>query len=149
MILSEQEKNRIRGLHRAGSVIKESPMMYKGPGYTGKQKEEGYKEDVIGVYSDFDDQKMKTNIHDDMDEGMHEMEEGMHEMEEGMHEDMHEDSEGEETYNYGEDEGEDRKREMSMEDRIDAIKDHLDHLKKDMGYDEDHEDRDEKGTDFE
>ena len=61
----------------------------------------------------------------------------------------HEDSEGEETYNYGEDEGEDRKREMSMEDRIDAIKDHLDHLKKDMGYDEDHEDRDEKGTDFE
>jgi hypothetical protein len=142
MILSEQEKNRIRGLHRAGSVIKESPMMYKGPGYTGKQKEEGYKEDVIGVYSDFDDQKMKTNIHDDMDEGMHEMEEG-------MHEDMHEDSEGEETYNYGEDEGEDRKREMSMEDRIDAIKDHLDHLKKDMGYDEDHEDRDEKGTDFE
>ena len=61
---------------------------------------------------------------------------------------LREDSEGEETYNYGEDEGHDRKEEMSMEDRIDAIKDHLDHLKKDMSYDEDREDRDEKGTDF-
>jgi len=61
---------------------------------------------------------------------------------------MNEDSEGEETYNYGEDEGEDHKKEMSMEDHIAAIEDHLKHLKKDMGYDEDHEDRDEEGTHF-
>ena len=61
---------------------------------------------------------------------------------------LKEDSEGEETYHYGEDEGRDRKEEMSMEDRVKAIEDHLHHLKKDMGYDEDHEDRDERGTDF-
>ena len=61
---------------------------------------------------------------------------------------MNEDSEGEETYHYGEDEGKDHKEELSMEDRISAIEDHLKHLKKDMGYDEDHEDRREKGTHF-
>ena len=74
---------------------------------------------------------------------------------------MNEDSEGEETYNYGEDEGADEHREDEMEDelhhdkedmaphdRIKAIEDHLDALKKDMGYDEDHEDRDEEGTHF-
>ena len=74
---------------------------------------------------------------------------------------MNEDSEGEETYNYGEDEGADEHREDEMEDekhhmeedmaphdRIKAIEDHLDALKKDMSYDEDHEDRDEEGTNF-
>tara|TARA_B100000900_G_scaffold302944_2_gene261520 strand:+ start:839 stop:1663 length:825 start_codon:yes stop_codon:yes gene_type:complete len=61
---------------------------------------------------------------------------------------MNEDSEGEETYNYGEDEGHDHMEEMSMEDHIKAIEDHLGHLKKDMSFDEDHEDRDEKGTHF-
>ncbi len=74
---------------------------------------------------------------------------------------MNEDSEGEETYNYGEDEGADEHREDEMEDekhhmeedmaphdRIKAIEEHLDALKKDMGYDEDHEDRDEEGTNF-
>ena len=74
---------------------------------------------------------------------------------------MNEDSEGEETYNYGEDEGADEHREDEMEDelhhdeedmaphdRIAAIERHLDALKKDMAYDEDHEDRDEEGTHF-
>jgi len=61
---------------------------------------------------------------------------------------LEEDSEGEETYNYGDDEGHDKKEEMSMEDHVKAIEDHLGYLKKDMGYDEDHEDRDEEGTDF-
>ena len=69
---------------------------------------------------------------------------------------MKEDSEGEETYNYGEDEGSDRKEEERLEDekdmaphdRIEAIENHLDALKKDMDYDEDHEDRDEDDTDF-
>ena len=67
-----------------------------------------------------------------------------------------EDSEGEETYNYGDDEGHDREEEHHLEDeediapadRIKAIEGHLDALKKDMGYDEDHEDRDEEGTHF-
>jgi hypothetical protein len=74
---------------------------------------------------------------------------------------VNEDSEGEETYNYGEDEGADEHREDEMEDelehdkedmaphdRIKAIEDHLHALKKDMGYDEDHEDRGEEGTHF-
>ena len=72
-------------------------------------------------------------------------------------EDIEEDSEGEETYNYGEDEGEDRKEEEGLEheeemaphDRIREIEKHLDALKDDMDYDEDHEDRDEKGEQFE
>ena len=67
-----------------------------------------------------------------------------------------EDSEGEETYHYGDDEGEDRKEEEGLEheedmaphDRIREIERHLDALKDDMSYDEDHEDRDEKGTKF-
>ena len=59
-----------------------------------------------------------------------------------------EDSEGEETYHYGEDEGEDRKEEESMEDHVDAIEHHLGKLKGDMGYDEDHEDRHEHGDHF-
>jgi hypothetical protein len=67
-----------------------------------------------------------------------------------------EDSEGEETFNYGEDEGEDHKEEEHLEgeedmaphDRIKEIKKHLEALEDDMSYDEDHEDRDEEGTDF-
>jgi len=79
----------------------------------------------------------------------------------GVTSSLQEDSEGEETYNYGEDEGADEHREDEMEDelhhdkedmaphdRIEAIEDHLEALKKDMGYDEDHEDRDEEGTNF-
>ena len=72
-------------------------------------------------------------------------------------ENIEEDSEGEETYHYGEDEGEDRKEEerlddekdMAPHDRIREIEKHLDALKDDMSYDEDHEDRDEEGEHFE
>ena len=72
-------------------------------------------------------------------------------------EEVEEDSEGEETYNYGEDEGEDRKeedrledeKEMAPHDRIREIEKHLDALKDDMDYDEDREDRDETGDQFE
>ena len=67
-----------------------------------------------------------------------------------------EDSEGEETFNYGEDEGEDHKEEEHLEDeeemgphdRIKEIKKHLEALESDMSFDEDREDRDEEGTDF-
>lgn len=63
-------------------------------------------------------------------------------------EEINEDSEGEETEHYGEDEGEDHKREENMEDHVEAIEHHLGKLKDDMGYDEEHEDRDEKGEHF-
>ena len=67
-----------------------------------------------------------------------------------------EDTEGEETYHYGADEGADHKEEMGLEhdmamapaDRIGEIEKHLDALKKDMSYDESHEDRSEANTDF-
>jgi tRNA C32,U32 (ribose-2'-O)-methylase TrmJ len=70
---------------------------------------------------------------------------------------IEEDTEGEETFHYGEDEGEDRKEEdrledekdMAPHDRIREIEKHLDALKDDMDYDEDHEDRDEEHTQFE
>ncbi len=59
-----------------------------------------------------------------------------------------EDSEGEETYHYGEDEGHDRKEVMSMSDHIREIKKHLDAIENDEHFDRDHEDRGEKGTHF-
>ena len=61
---------------------------------------------------------------------------------------LDEDSEREETEHYGEDEGEDHKAEESMEDHVAAIDRHLDALKRDMGYDESHEYRDEEGEHF-
>ena len=69
---------------------------------------------------------------------------------------VQEDSEAEETFNYGQDEGADHKEEMDLEhdmdmapkDRISAIEKHLDALKKDMSFDSGREDRGEKGTDF-
>jgi len=60
---------------------------------------------------------------------------------------MNEDSEGEETYHYGEDEGEDAKELHDLIKRH-ATKSHIDALKRDMAYDEDHEDRHERGTHF-
>ncbi len=60
---------------------------------------------------------------------------------------LEEDSEGEETYHYGEDEGRD---EHELRDLIKrhATRSHIDALKRDMAYDEDHEDRHERGTHF-
>ena len=60
---------------------------------------------------------------------------------------LREDSEGEETYNYGEDEGEDKKR-LDYLMHHGGGHDHEHDLEKDMEYDEDHEDRHEKGTHF-
>jgi len=59
-----------------------------------------------------------------------------------------EDTEGEETYHYAEDEGADRKREGRLETHLAAIDHHLHGLRDDMSYDEEHENRGEKGTDF-
>ena len=57
---------------------------------------------------------------------------------------LSEDTEGEETYHYGEDEGEDDYR--LKHDHMG--KSHRAALEDDMAYDEDHEDRHEKGTHF-
>jgi len=61
---------------------------------------------------------------------------------------VQEDTEAEETYNYGEDEGHDRKEVMSLSAHIKEIKKHLDAIEGDEGYDRGHEDRGEKGTSF-
>ena len=63
------------------------------------------------------------------------------------HDKLDEDSEGEETYHYGEDEGRDD-RELHDLVKRHATKAHIDALKRDMDYDEDHERRRERGTHF-
>jgi hypothetical protein len=60
---------------------------------------------------------------------------------------LKEDSEGEETYHYGEDEGRDEKELRDLEQRH-ATHAHIKALKRDMDYDEDHEDRRERGDHF-
>ena len=60
---------------------------------------------------------------------------------------LEEDSEGEETYHYGEDEGRDD-RELHDLIKRHATRAHIDALKRDMEYDEDHEARHERGTHF-
>jgi len=60
---------------------------------------------------------------------------------------LEEDSEGEETYHYGEDEGRDEKELRDLERRH-ATHAHIRALKRDMDYDEDHEDRRERGDHF-
>ncbi len=75
-------------------------------------------------------------------------EDGAPESEKGLKkfddDELFEDSEGEETYHYGSDEGYDEER----IDHDDLSGGHIEALKKDMAYDEDHEDRREGGTDF-
>jgi len=61
-----------------------------------------------------------------------------------MKKDVNEDSEGVETYHYGEDEGRDEKRlKHGYMSKL-----HRHNLEKDMAYDEDHEFRHERGTNF-
>ena len=60
---------------------------------------------------------------------------------------MNEETEGEETYHYGEAEGEDDKELHDLIKRH-ATRSHIDALKRDMDYDEDHEDRREHGDHF-
>jgi len=80
--------------------------------------------------------------------GCPDMEEGMKYREEDKPEaKLQEKTEGEETYDYGEAEGHDEKELHDLVKRH-ATKSHIDALKRDMDYDEDHEDRHERGTDF-
>jgi len=60
---------------------------------------------------------------------------------------LEEKTEGEETYDYGEDEGHDD-RELHDLIKRHATRSHIDALKRDMEYDEDHERRRERGTHF-
>jgi hypothetical protein len=126
---------------------------------------------VIGVYSNIKDQRLQEDEKMSKEEvaaaiNAHNKKEGK--LEEGkkkdhdgdgdidsddwksardkaIKQDMKEDSEGEETYNYGEDEGRDEYR-LKHDD---MSRSHRRNLKKDMAYDEDHEDRGEYGTHFE
>jgi len=70
--------------------------------------------------------------------------------EELAEEEITEDSEGEETYNYGEDEGADEKelKKLKKKKQTKDTKSHEKALGKDEEYDEDKEDRKEKGTKF-
>jgi len=65
-------------------------------------------------------------------------------------EELAEDSEGEETYNYGEDEGADEKKlkKLKKKKQTKDTKSHETALSNDEDYDEDHEDREEEGTSF-
>ena len=137
MIISEEEKNRIRKLHKDYSVINE--LHVPKSGVVGVDSPES--EDALRSYDKYEDDPNIMTKDDDVVETK----------------EVTEDSEGEETYHYGEDEGEDHDEERELEhdedmaphDRLDAIEKHLDALRKDMSYDEDREDRDEEGTHFE
>ena len=179
MKITESEKNRIRGLHRNASVIKEDwgskKDEYKrtdgkrsgdeGGHYKAYMNTEGETE-FNEFWGGNKDEYKRRDGHRLGDEDGH-YKTYMTDADDVIGVDrpesekaqakFNEDSEGEETYHYGEDEGEDHDEEMDLEhdkdmaphDRVDAIQKHLDALKKDMSYDEDHEDRDEEGDDFE
>ena len=121
--------------------------------------EEDLNEDTMGMPANAEEQEAAISMAQSMEEDLQSTKghfsktkknrkTKMHVDYEGGDKDLTEDSEGEETYNYGEDEGHDRKEEEGLEDHIDAIEHHIKKIKDDMGYDEDHEDRDEKDTDF-
>jgi len=100
-----------------------------GPGCGCPDMEEGmqYRDEDIGSKEHDDEEGNRPSMAKDMD--------------------LKEDSEGEETYHYGEAEGHDEK-ELRDLVRRHATKSHIDALKRDMDYDEDHEDRGEHGTHF-
>jgi len=118
------------------------------PGYVEDQSEEGFDKDEIGAYLNMD----KLRDYEMGESGDPENEEDVaaalakHNAKIGVTEEMmQEDSEGEETYNYGSDEGHDEYR-LKHDD---MSRSHRHNLEKDMDYDEDHEDRREYGTHFE
>lgn len=114
---------------------------------------EGAKPDFLDLDKDGDKKEPMKSAAKDMDESMVDIGSKEHDDEEGNRPsmakdmDLKEDSEGEETYHYGEDEGRDD-RELHDLIKRHATKAHIDALKRDMDYDEDHEDRHEHGTDF-
>ena len=107
---------------------------------------EGAKPDFLDLDKDGDKEEPMKDAAKEIGSKEHNDEEGNRpSMAKDM--DLKEDSEGEETYHYGEDEGEDDK-ELHDLIRRHATRSHIDALKRDMDYDEDHEDRREHGDHF-
>jgi len=107
---------------------------------------EGAKPDFLDLDKDGDKEEPMKSAAKEIGSKEHNDEEGNRpSMAKDM--DLKEDSEGEETYHYGEDEGEDDKELHDLIKRH-ARKSHIDALKRDMDYDEDHEDRRERGDHF-
>ena len=88
-----------------------------------------------------------TGYRNDDDSKEHDDEEGNRDPSDDAILGLKEDSEGEETYHYGEAEGHDEKELHDLVKRH-ATRSHIDALKRDMDYDEDHEDRREHGDHF-
>jgi len=114
--------------------IEKAQKMAEARALKEKEVKEGHYIDEDGVIGTGD-----TGSSDE--DGSPESEEGLEKFDD---DELFEDSEGEETYHYGSDEGEDEER----IDHDDLSGGHIEALKKDMAYDEDHEDRREGGTDF-
>ena len=107
---------------------------------------EGAKPDFLDLDKDGDKEEPMKDAAKEIGSKEHNDEEGNRpSMAKDM--DLKEDSEGEETYHYGEDEGEDDKELHDLIKRH-ATRSHIDALKRDMDYDEDHEDRREHGDHF-
>ena len=115
------------------------------PGYTADQSEEGFKEDEIGAYLNMN--KLRDSLGEEAKPDFLDLDKDGDKKEpmKKAAKEVNEDSEGEETYNYGSDEGSDEYR-LNHDD---MSRSHRRNLKKDMAYDEDHEDRGETGTHFE
>jgi hypothetical protein len=107
---------------------------------------EGAKPDFLDLDKDGDKEEPMKDAAKEIGSKEHNDEEGNRpSMAKDM--DLKEDSEGEETYHYGEDEGHDD-RELHDLIKRHATRAHIDALKRDMDYDEDHEDRREHGDHF-
>jgi hypothetical protein len=107
---------------------------------------EGAKPDFLDLDKDGDQEEPMKDAAKEIGSKEHNDEEGNRpSMAKDM--DLKEDSEGEETYHYGEDEGHDD-RELHDLIKRHATRAHIDALKRDMDYDEDHEDRREHGDHF-
>jgi hypothetical protein len=107
---------------------------------------EGAKPDFLDLDKDGDKEEPMKDAAKEIGSKEHNDEEGNRpSMAKDM--DLKEDSEGEETYHYGEDEGRDD-RELHDLIKRHATRAHIDALKRDMDYDEDHEDRREHGDHF-
>ena len=108
-------------------------------------------EDVEDIIAKIEGEDEEAGEGDEFGTGEDEVDVDVDEVPEGEPtEELAEDSEGEETYNYGEDEGADEKKlkKLKKKKQTKDTKSHEIALDKDEEYDEDHEDREEKGTNF-
>ena len=122
---------------------------YEDIDHSDRSEFDGRKSRVVGVDSNIKQQRIEEegDVEDNEEnrEKVRQTKKAMDALEKFNSVALEEDSEGEETYNYGADEGHDEYR-LKHDD---MSRSHRSALKKDMGYDEDHEDRGEYGTHFE